>query len=346
MVMRFFRAFAADFVALVSEDSVASLQVALKTEWAFLTYESRPSAEDLAKVAFMVPRLASGVEYIPPNNRVLQLPMTGYDHLNFSDLPPSWTVAIVHQAGTPIAEYALLNMLNWNIGQTKQEETFRRCTWQTKAPGNSCKMPPRHKELNGQTLGIVGYGHIGSAIASRAAAFNMTVCAIDVHPQDPLPPSLSWMGDDSQLPRLMKESDFVVVAVPLLPSTLGMINSSTLAFMKRTAVLINVARGAVVDEDSLYNALKSKEIGGAILDVWWHEWAWRTPGKVGPEGWPAEHDFSVLDNVVMTPHFSSDSEEARADALVQVAANMDHFSRGEPLDYVVRNGSMLAASFI
>merc|ERR1712176_537171 len=104
----------------------------------------------------------------------------------------------------------------------------------------------------------------------------------------------AWIGDDNLLPNLMEESDFVVLCVPLTNTTKGMINSSMIARMRQTAVIINPARGPVVDESALYEALKLNLIGGAVLDSWWHDFAWLNSTTLGKDGWPAKHNFSGL----------------------------------------------------
>merc|ERR1711879_837430 len=107
-----------------------------------------------------------------------------------------------------------------------------------------------------------------------------------------------------------------------------MFNTTLLQLMKPAGVLVNIARGPVVDEDALYHALETRQIGGAVLDVWWNDWAWMKPEAV----WPASHNFSQLSNVVITPHIASMTTKARLDAIRQAARNLDHLSRGEPLE--------------
>ena len=90
----------------------------------------------------------------------------------------------------------------------------------------------------------------------------------------------------------MAESDFLVLACPLTTSTRGMVNSTLLSLMKPSGVLINIARGAVVDEEALYEALLHKQIGGAVLDVWWQSGAWMKQGAHGPASWSEPKNLS------------------------------------------------------
>merc|ERR1712232_905722 len=137
----------------------------------------------------------------------------------------------------------------------------RHCTW--RATSSDCQRPATHATTKGQTIGVIGYGHLGSGVGVRAAALGMRVIAVTKDPPSTPPPPLAWVGDDSDLPRLMQESDFVVITVPLLPSTVGLVSPSQLSHMKSSGVLINVARGPIVDEAGLYKALEQRRIGGA-----------------------------------------------------------------------------------
>ena len=101
--------------------------------------------------------------------------------------------------------------------------------------------------------------------------------------------------------------------------------------MKRTGVIINVARGPVIDEDALYAALAENRIGGAIIDVWWSY-----PSADKPEAPPSRHPFHKLANVLRTPHSSGWTLGMRRRRAGQIAANLDHLARGEPLDNIVR----------
>jgi len=330
---------AAKPTAMIPTYMIDGVKQALTTDWTILPNQTQGDAD----VDFLVfqPR-APYYEYSSfTKTKVFQVPITGYDMINMTDIPTSWEMANVHQGGTPISEYVMAAILGWQTKIWQVSDAFKKCTWQSSPPGNDCQEVPDHEEVNGTTVGIVGYGHVGKAIATRAAAFGSRVIAVDINAHDgQAPPSpLAWFGNDDQLPRLAQEADFVVITLPLTAATLGSINAPVFVAMKNTSVLINIGRGPVVVEADLYDALKDKTIGGAVIDVWWNSHAWNKQGGVGPASWPAAHNFGAMDNVIMTPHYSSDTKKAHADALRQVAANMDHFVRGEPLDNVIRNGT-------
>jgi glyoxylate reductase len=156
-------------------------------------------------------------------------------------------------------------------------------------------------ELRGRQLGIIGYGRIGRAVAARAAAFGMRVAFSDVQPVPG--------GDALPIDRLLATSDIVSIHCPLTAETRHLINQASLARMKRSAYLINTARGSVVDEAALVWALKNRIISGAALDVFEEE--------------PAVHrELLTLENVVLTPHVGSattDTRTAMADLAVRNA---------------------------
>ena len=157
-------------------------------------------------------------------------------------------------------------MLEWTIGLQQLDTALRRCSWRSQPPGNNCsKVHTGHGQISNLTLGILGYGHIGEAIATRAAAFGTRIIATTLNPPVTPPTPLTWIGDDTSNPRLFRESDFLVVATPLLNSTRGLVDAALLNEFSSTAVIINIARGPIVQEEALYNALKAEKIGGAIL---------------------------------------------------------------------------------
>jgi len=162
------------------------------------------------------------------------------------------------------------------------------------------------REVSGKRLGIVGLGRIGKAVAKRAQAFNMTVL---YHNRRRLPPEEEEKLGVSyrSLEGLLSESDFVSLHVPLTEETKGMIGERELRLMKKTAYLINTARGTVVDERALFRALKEGWIEGAGLDVYEHE-PFMTPG------------LAELRNVVLTPHVGSATYETRW-KMAQLAAD-------------------------
>jgi D-3-phosphoglycerate dehydrogenase len=151
----------------------------------------------------------------------------------------------------------------------------------------------RGRELAGRTLGIVGMGNIGRAAASIAMAGSGLNAIATSRSRQNLPEGIGWRT----LEELMAESDIVAICCPLTPETRGMINAGAIGRMKPDAILINVARGAIVDDGALLAALRENRIGGAALDVF------DTP----PE---PDHPYFSFDNVLVTPHMAGISEES------------------------------------
>jgi phosphoglycerate dehydrogenase-like enzyme len=134
----------------------------------------------------------------------------------------------------------------------------------------------------------------------------------------------------AEIDRMLPLCDTVLIACALAPETLGLIDADRLALMKPGALLINIARAPIVDEDALYTALKDGHLGGAALDVWW-----RYPTPAEPERRPSRRPFHELLNVLMTPHCSSSTNASAERRWSAVAGNLDCFARGEPLANVV-----------
>jgi len=170
---------------------------------------------------------------------------------------------------------------------------------------------------------VIGYGHIGHEVAVRARAFGMKVVGVR-RAQPPCPPALDWLGTMERLDELLAVSDFVLVACGLNDETRGLIGAERLAKMKPGAVIINVARGAIIDEAALYAALKEKRIGGAVIDVWYN---YQEPGE--PDVWPANLPFQGLDNVICSAHESASTQAQVERRWDFVAANLMRVMRGE-----------------
>jgi len=170
------------------------------------------------------------------------------------------------------------------------------------------------RDVYGATLGIVGVGRIGAAVAKRATGFDMRTLYYDVMRRPDLEKTLGLEFAD--LDTLLQKSDFVSIHVPLMKKTYHLIDEQKLKLMKKTACLINNSRGPIVDEKALYKALTEGWIAGAALDVFEHE-----PASV-------DNPLLKLDNVVVAPHISSSSHETRSRMAEMVAENLIAFFEG------------------
>jgi D-3-phosphoglycerate dehydrogenase len=178
------------------------------------------------------------------------------------------------------------------------------------------------KELSGKTLGLVGTGNIGKLLAKYAKAFDMPVIGYD-----PFIDEKSMKKDGikkiDELSKLLEKADFISLHIPHTQETHYIINENMLAKMKPSAYLINCARGGVVDEKALYNAIKNGKIAGAAMDVFEQE----PPSKDNP--------LFTLDNVVVSPHIGANTKEGQLRAGVITAEQMTKVLDGKEPDYWV-----------
>ena len=174
-------------------------------------------------------------------------------------------------------------------------------------------------DLVNATLGIIGFGRIGQAVAKRTQGFDLRVIYYD-------PTAESKFGASSvDLETLLRESDFISLHVPLTTATRHLVNSEFLSKMKSNAILVNTSRGGVVDQSALYNALKSKQILAAALDV------------TDPEPLPSTHPLLELDNCLIVPHLGSASKHTRDIMSYLAAQNLIAGLKGERLPNCVNS---------
>jgi phosphoglycerate dehydrogenase-like enzyme len=266
-------------------------------------------------------------EYPPtPNVKLVQSVATGIELIDLAALPPRVTVCNAFGHETAIAEYILMVMLAWSHRFREIESDFRtRSSWQSSWVQSGAP----HGEILGSTVGIVGLGRVGREVARRAAAFGCRVIAANRSARQPRS-GVERVFPLSELDHMLPESDYVVLCTAIGPETEELIDARRLALMKPSAFLVNIARGAIVDEGAIYAALRDRTISGAALDVWW-----LYPDATEPQRRPSRYPFHELPNVIMTPHCSGWTEGMVARRWAEVAGNINRFVRGEPLQNVV-----------
>jgi glyoxylate reductase len=239
----------------------------------------------------------------------------GFDNVVVADatargIPIGNTPGILTDATADIA-FALLLAAARRI--VESEKYIRDGKWKTWHPSMLLGM-----DLAGRTLGLVGFGRIGRAVAKRAVGFDLRIIFYDPTAE----PEFDAVKMNS-LDELLHEADFVSVHTPLNQNTRHMVNADFLSKMKSNAVFVNTSRGPVVDQIALYEALKSKKIFAAGLDV------------TDPEPLPLDSPLLTLDNCVIIPHIGSASEQTR-DAMARLAAeNLIAGLKGERLPHCV-----------
>ncbi len=255
--------------------------------------------------------------------KLIQVPGAGLDRIDRGALRPGMHLANAYGHEVGIAEYVIGAMIALQRSFSRIDAKLRRGHWESQW-AVAVPPPPPWPELAGKTLGILGFGHIGQALARRARAFDMRVCAIRRQAGPESPGAPAHIGGPEQLDEVLSRADYVVITLPLSPQTQGLLDARRLRLMKSTAYLINVARAEIVDEAALYRALTTGGLAGAALDVWY-----RYPTTIGTT-LPATQPFHELENVIMTPHVSGWTEgmlDARARL---IATNIERTVRGEP----------------
>jgi len=204
-----------------------------------------------------------------------------------------------------IAEYVVMGMLNIAKGYREVVRAQDRHEWLLDSPGK--------RELAGSKALLLGYGAIGKLIEPRLAAFDVEVTVVRRSP------GANMLGPDQWRGRL-GEFDWVILAVPSTPETEGMIGAAELAAMKPDAVIVNIARGSVIDQPALVDALEQKAIGGAFLDV------------TTPEPLPADHPLWSVPNAHISMHLSGRATDKMfvrsADRFLE---NLGRYLKGEPV---------------
>ncbi|WFL76535.1 D-2-hydroxyacid dehydrogenase [Altererythrobacter arenosus] len=204
-----------------------------------------------------------------------------------------------------IAEYVVMGMLNIAKGYRDVVRAQDRKEWLQDSPGK--------RELSGTKALLLGYGAIGKLIKPRLEAFDVEVTVVRRSGGEGALRPDEWRGK-------LGEFDWVILAVPATPETEAMIGASELAAMKSDAVVVNIARGAVIDQPALVEALKIKSIGGAFLDV------------TTPEPLPADHELWTLDNAHITMHLSGRAQDKMfMRSAERFLENLDRYLKGEPV---------------
>ena len=247
-----------------------------------------------------------------PNLKLLSVWGTGVDHVDLTAAAElGITVANTPGYGAPyVSEHALALALAVSRKIVQNDRRIRAGGW----------TEGFIDELYGKTLGIIGTGAIGQRMIQLGKGIGMSVIAWTVHPS---PERAAAYGVDFvPLEQLLRQSDVVSLHLALSPLTEGFLGREQLALMKPTAILVNVARGAVVDESALIDVLRAGQIAGAGLDVF------------TAEPLPPGHPFTQLDNVVLSPHNGSMAYNGTMHGLEMSIENLEAFAAGRPVNVV------------
>lgn len=253
-----------------------------------------------------------------PRVRWFHTPSAGVDRLVIPELVAREDVVLTNNTGAydvPIAEF-VLGMI---FAAAKHVPAHLRAQREHRWPRGA--EAGQHTELRGATLVVVGLGSIGGEVARLAGALGMRV--VGVRRSGAAHPQAATVVTPERLAEVAREADFVAVTAALTPDTRGLVSREVLGAMKRSAWLVNIARGAIVDEAALLDTLRERRIAGAAIDAWWEE------------PLPAASPWWDLDNVIVTPHHSNSSPHLRERTLAFFGENLRRFRAGEPLLNVV-----------
>lgn len=244
--------------------------------------------------------------------RWIQAPAAGVDGVLTPELRASDVILTSAKGfvGIHLAEHAMALLLALSRRVARAARTR---TWDDKWPIRDSSI-----ELYGERMGIVGLGGTGRELAVRAAAFGMEVIAVDPEPVE-APECVSECGPMDRFHDLLERSRVVAVCAPLTPETEGMFDRQAFSRMRSDALLVNVTRGRIVDEEALLEALREGQIAGACLDV--------TP----VEPLADDHPLWTMDNVVLTPHTAGASPARDGRAVDHLCDNLRRYLAGEPL---------------
>ncbi len=273
-------------------------------------------------VCLLTDRIDADVLANAPRLRSLSTMAVGYDHIdieacNERGIPVGHTPGVLTETTADLT-FTLLLAAGRRVMESA--DFIKAGLWKTWSPNLLLG-----QDINGATLGIVGFGRIGQAVARRAAGFGMRILAHHPTPIDPQPlgeysvTQVSW-------DTILEESDFLSLHVPLTRQTAKMIDGGVLRRMKPTAVLINTARGGLINTGELYEALKAGILGAAGLDV------------TDPEPLPPNHPLLSLANCLVVPHIGSATIQTRTKMAMMAVENLNAGLRGIPMPYCVNPG--------
>jgi phosphoglycerate dehydrogenase-like enzyme len=285
--------------------------------------ESLPLVEQVAEAGVFLTRSVPVTKEVidaAPKLKLIQRPGVHVESVDM-EYAASKGVPVCHvpaehtSGGVYVAEHALFLMLAVAKRYKESQKSF-----QTRTVGL-----PLTRGLAGKTLGLIGVGSTGRHLISVAKSLGMRVIAIKqrVSPEIQRDLGLDWLGCVDQLEEMLHQSDVVSIHLPMTEETKGYVGRREIGWMKDGAILINIARGPIVDYDALYEALISGKLAGAGLDVWWKE----PPDPEDP--------LLNLDNIIATPHIAAFTMESREKPTRVVANNIIRVQNGQKPLYIV-----------
>ena len=260
------------------------------------------------------PRLRAYINpYTGVDEAMLQL-LAGYPHI---------AVHNSHHPAASTAEMALALLMAAARWLVPADRNLRKGDWTFRDQTDKALL------LDGKTLVVLGYGQIGQRVARACQALGMKVVAVRLNPRVPLPPDIAAeIHPPSDLSQVLPRANVLMVALPLTPQTRGLIGAAELARLPKGAVLVNVGRGPIVDDEALYNALRDGTLGAAGIDVWY---TYPADAAERLHTFPSKYPFQELDNVVLSPHRGGMTVDSETQGMAQIALMLNAAARGEPM---------------
>lgn len=259
----------------------------------------------------------------------IQVPWTGSERLDFDLLKqyPHISVSNSHSNSLAIAEHAVSLLLAATKRITYRDSCMRKGDWS-----------PRYNDvhsywLTGKTLGVIGYGAIGQKVATILKnGFGMQIFAIKRYPKDiESEDQCDFIGGPDDLSYVLQKSDFILISLPLTKETKGLIGRDELKLMKDNVIIVNISRGAVVNEEAIYEHLKNNQSTVAALDVWYNY----PKDRKDPTDVFQNFPFEELENVVMSPHSSFKIINREKSFTEDVITNISLISEGKsPINHL------------
>lgn len=230
-----------------------------------------------------------------PQLEKLIIPWAGVPEETFEVLKakPAIEIHNLHYNAVPVAEYALMLMLAAAKNIIPMDRALRLSNWQLRYETGTASL------LTGKTALILGYGHIGRVLAKYLKSFDMNVTATRYSVKFPQTEDGVEVYPANSLRSLLPKTDYLIIALPHTPETDGLIGEPEINLLPPSSILVNIGRGAVVDQGALFHALKTKRIAGAGIDVWYN-YPKNEESRINTS--PAHFPFHELENIVMSPH--------------------------------------------
>lgn len=303
----------------IDSGSKARLIDSLPDGWQYKT-EADVQSQELANVEILmlIGPLSEDKIHSMPNLRFIQSFSAGVDHIDFSIVPS--TVIVCSNSGAfagPIAEFTLGSIIALARNLRDHDRDMREKKFSQWPPG---------LYLREKTIGILGTGGIGQSVAHLSKCFGMKT--IGVNTTGNAVPGFDEVTTSDRLDDVLRRSDVIVVALALNVKTRNLLGRDQFGVMKPECILVNVARAEIIDQESLYNFLKSHPSAKAAIDVWWSR-----PESSGE--FTEQFPVSELPNVMSSPHFSAGVPESIKLGSDSAVENVIHYLRNEPLKGVV-----------